>query len=194
MGKSKINHNVKIAVLAAISAILMYVDIPLWFAPAFYKIDLSEVAVMIGAFAFGPLAGVLIELFKIVLILIIKGTSTGFVGEAANFLIGCSYVLPAAVFYARRKNKKSAIIGMAMGAVVMTIIGCVVNAYIMIPAYAAAFKMPLDAIVALGTKVNSNIKSVTSLVLLATAPFNVFKGVLVGVITYLLYKRVRHLL
>ena len=194
MKKSVLNKNVKIAMLSAVSALLMYVDIPLWFAPPFYKIDLSEVAVMIGAFALGPVAGVFIELFKIVLILLIKGTTTGFVGEAANFIIGCSFVLPAAIIYQKCKTKKSAIIGMAIGTAVMTAIGCVINAFVLIPAYAAAFKMPLDAIIALGTKVNSGINSLATLVLFATAPFNILKGILVGIITCLLYKRVRFIL
>lgn len=180
--------------LSAVAALLMYMDIPLWFAPSFYKIDLSEVAAMVGAFALGPIAGVAIEALKIVLILLIKGTHTGCVGEFANFLIGCALILPAAVAYQRNKSKKNAVLGMIAGTIFMTVIGSVINAYVLIPAYAKAFNMPLEAIVGMGTKINGRIDSVNTLVLYATVPFNILKGIIVGIITALLYKRIRPIL
>ena len=194
MKKNRINKLVKISMLSAVAALLMYVDIPLWFAPPFYKIDLSEVAVLVGAFAIGPLAGFAVEVIKILIILLIKGSQTGFVGEAANLLIGCSLVLPAAYIYKKHKTKRNALIGIAVGTLIMTLIGCVINAYILIPAYAKAFKMPLDAIIKMGTELNSRITSVKTLVIYATAPFNILKGVLVGIITSLLYKRISPIL
>lgn len=194
MENSKVNKMVKIAMLAAVSALLMYIEIPLWFAPPFYEIDLSEVPVLIGAFSMGPLAGTLIELVKILVKLVIKGTQTYGVGECANFFIGCALVLPAALVYKKNKTQKGAIIGMVVGTLVMTFIGCFINAYVMLPAYSAAFKMPIDALVAMGTKVNKNITSMSTFVFFAVVPFNFIKCVIVSVITFLLYKRVRTIL
>ena len=101
-----INMIAKIAVMGALAGALMFFEFPLPFLPPFYKIDFSEVAVLISGFALGPLAAVLVEFIKIVVHLLIKGTTTLFVGELANFLIGCSFVVPAALIYKYHKNKR----------------------------------------------------------------------------------------
>ena len=97
-----------IGVMSAISGILMCFEIPLWFAPPFYKLDFSELPVLICGFAFGPVAGVLAEAVKILIKLILKGTSTAFVGDLANFVVGCSFILTATIIYHIKKNKKTA--------------------------------------------------------------------------------------
>ena len=109
----KTRYMVQVAMLGAAAVVLMFFDIPLPFAPSFYKIDLSEVPVLIGAFAMGPLAGAAIELIKILLNLVMKGSTTAGVGEVANFLIGCAYVMPAAWIYKTQKTKKNAMIGIS---------------------------------------------------------------------------------
>ena len=87
------------AMFSAIAMILHLLDFTLPFAPFFYRLDFSELPVLIGAFAFGPVTGVVIEAVKILLKLLIKGTSTAFVGDLANFVIGCSFILPASTIY-----------------------------------------------------------------------------------------------
>ena len=144
----------KVGLLGAISFILMYLEIPLWFAPGFYKIDFSEVSVLIGAFALGPIPGVAIEFIKIVLHLILKGTTTAGVGDFANFFIGCAYIVPAALIYRGHKTMKGALMGTAIGTVCMTIFGSLLNAFVLLPVYATAFGMPLDQIVEMGTAIN----------------------------------------
>ena len=99
-----------IGVFSAIAVVLHIFDFPVFFAPEFYKLDFSEIPALIGAFAFGPVAGVMIEFCKIVLKLFIKGTSTAFVGDLANFAVGCSFILPASIIYMFKKSKKNAII------------------------------------------------------------------------------------
>ncbi len=188
--KTNVRKMVMIAMLGAVSMILMWFEIPLWFAPPFYKIDLSEVPVMIGTFALGPVSGILIELIKVILKVITKGTTTAFVGDAANFLIGCALIVPAGIIYSRCKSKKNAMLGMIVGTAVMTVAGCLINAYVMLPVYGKAFGMPMDALVAMGSAVNPAIKGLGTFVILAVAPFNLLKGVLVSVATLLLYKHV----
>ena len=183
--KTKVNTRtlVQIGMLSALAIILMQFEIPLPFAPAFYKIDFSEVPVLIGCFSMGPFAGVLIELIKVILNVAIKGTMTMGIGDAANFLIGCAFCVPAALIYQKKRTKSGAVTGMVLGTVIMTILGCVLNAYILLPVYAKAFEMPLDALVSMGTEVNGAITGLMTFVLFAVAPFNLLKGILVSLPT-----------
>ena len=191
--KSKVNIRmiVQIGMLSAIAVVLMLFEIPLPFAPSFYEIDFSEIPVMIGCFVMGPMAGAVIEFIKILLNLMINGTVTAGVGEAANFVIGCALCVPAGLVYKRDHTRKGALIGMAVGTVIMTVMGCFINAYILLPAYGAAFGMPIDALVEMGSAVNSHITSLTTFVIFAVAPFNLLKGTLVSLIVFIIYKKIR---
>lgn len=183
-----------IGIFAAMAALLMYFELPLPFAPSFYQIDLSEVPVLICSFSLGPVAGVVCELVKVILKLLLKGTTTAFVGDFANFVVGCSFVLPATILYHRHKTKKGAIVGMATGTVVMSVFGSFFNAVYLLPAFSALYGMPLEQLVEMGTAVNGMVNSVSTLVLFAVMPFNIVKGVVVSLLTALLYKRVERLL
>lgn len=179
-----------IGMLGAIAVVLMLFEIPLPFAPSFYEIDFSEVPVLIGCFSMGPVAGALVEMVKVVLNLVINGTDTAGVGEFANFLIGCALCVPAGIIYKKKKTKKSAVIGMVVGTIFLTITGCFINAYLLLPTYAKAFELPIDALVQMGSAVNANITDLFSFVIFAVAPFNFLKGVLVSVIVLLIYKKI----
>lgn len=183
-----------VGIFAAMAAVLMYFELPLPFAPSFYEIDLSEVPVLICSFSLGPVAGVVCELVKVILKLLLKGTSTAFVGDFANFVVGCSFILPATVIYHRFKTKKGAMIGMVTGTVVMSVFGSLFNAVYLLPAFATLYGVPLEQLVAMGTAVNGMINSVSTLVLFAVVPFNIVKGTIVSLLTTLLYKRVERLL
>ncbi len=183
-----------IGMLSALAFIIMYFEVPLPFLPSFYKIDFSEVPVLIGGFAMGPVAAAIIEAVKVILHLVIKGTSTAGIGDFANFIIGCGLVVPASIIYKYHKSRKSAMIGMAVGILVMAVVGGFLNAFVLLPAYAAAFHMPMEAIVGMGTSVNHAIVDVPTLVLFATTPLNLIKGILASILTLLLYKRVSPLI
>lgn len=184
----------QIGMLGAISVVLMLFEIPLPFAPTFYKIDLSEVPVLIGSFAMGPAAGAFIELVKILLNFLINGTDTAGVGEVANYFIGISMCIPAAAVYQKIHSKKGAVIGCAIGTITMTVFGCFINAYIMLPAYASAFQLPIDTLVGMGTAINGKITNLFTFVVFAVAPFNLIKGIAVSVIVLLIYKKIRPIL
>lgn len=185
---------VQIGMLSAIAIILMQFEVPLPFAPPFYKIDFSEIPVLIGCFVMGPLAGAIVELIKVILNVVISGTTTGGVGDIANFLIGCAMCVPAGMIYKKSHTRKSALVGMAVGTVFMTVIGCILNAYVLLPVYAKAFEMPIDALVAMGTAVNHSITSLSTFVIFAVAPFNLLKGGLVSFIVFLIYKKISPIL
>ena len=182
------------AIFAALAGVLMLLEIPLFFAPGFYKLDLSELPVMICTFYLGPVAGVVSEFIKVFLKLIFKGTSTAFVGDFANFAVGCTFVLPASILYHAKPSRKSALLGMVVGTLVMTVFGSAFNALYLIPKFAQLFHMELEKIVGMGTSVNSHITSVYTLVLYAVVPFNLLKGAVVSLLTFLLYKRISPLM
>lgn len=188
---SKARRLCLIAVCSAIAAVLHILDFPLLFlAPEFYKLDFSELPVMLCGFYLGPSATVACEAVKILLKLLTKGTSTAFVGDFANFAVGCSLVLPAVMIYHTKKSRASALWGLVLGTAVITVFGSAFNALYLLPKFSQLFGLPLDSIIAMGGKINSNISSLQSFVLLAVAPLNLLKGVAVSVLTLLLYKRV----
>lgn len=175
---------------SAIAMILHLLDFPLPFAPFFYRLDFSELPVLIGAFAFGPVTGVVTEAVKILLKLFIKGTSTAFVGDLANFVIGCSFILPASTIYYFKKSKKSAITGCIIGTLILTLFGTAFNAVYLLPAFSKLYGMPLDSILAMGSEVNKLMTdgSIVSFVICCVAPMNLIKGGTVSVVTMLIYK------
>lgn len=182
------------AIFAALAGVLMFIEIPLFFAPSFYKIDLSEIPVLICTFYLGPVAGVAAELIKVLIKLLLKGTSTAFVGDFANFAVGCSFILPASMIYHAKPGRRSALIGMLVGTLVMTVFGSAFNAVYLLPKFAALYGMPMEAIIGMGTKINPSITSVSTLVLFAVVPFNLLKGAVDSLLTFLLYKRISPIL
>ena len=191
MERSRTRTIAQVAMLGAVAGVLMNFEIPLPFlAPSFYQLDFSEIPALIGSFAMGPVAGILIELVKILLNFVLTGTSTAGVGEIANFVIGCALCVPAGIIYRRNRTRKNALIGMATGTILMTVLGCFVNAYVLLPAYGAAFGMPVSKLVGLGTAVNPHITSLSTFVIFAVAPFNLIKGVAVSAIVFVIYKKI----
>ena len=180
-----------IAICGAIAAILHILDFPLLFlAPEFYKLDFSELPVMLCGFFLGPSAAVFCEIIKILLKLLLKGTSTAFVGDFANFVVGCSLVLPAIWIYHTKKSRSTALWGCIIGTVALTIIGSAFNAIYLLPKFSQLFGLTLDVIIGMGTAIHGSINSVTTFVMLCVAPLNLVKGTVVSVLTMLLYKRV----
>lgn len=187
-----VRHLVLIGMFGALATVLMMFEIPIPFiAPPFYQLDFSEIPVLVGTFAMGPTAGVLIELIKILLKLLLKGTTTAYVGDFANFCIGCCFLLPAGIIYKRKKTKKGAIAGMVVGTLIMAAIGGLLNAYIMLPFFSELYGIPMDALIGMGTEINTLITNVPTFVLIAVVPFNLLKGFIVSMVTALIYKRVR---
>lgn len=184
----------QIGVLSGIAFLLKMFEFPLWFAPVFYRLDFSELTVLIGGFALGPVAGILIELIKELLYLIIHGSTTAGIGELASFVINCSMVISSAVIYKQHKIRRTAIIGLVIGTLALIFVGSLMNAYVLLPLYAAAYHMPMSALISMGSVINPSITNLQTFILLAVAPFNLFKGVTVSCLTMLLYKRVSPIL
>ena len=178
------------AMCSALAGLLMLLEFPVPFAPEFYKIDLSELPVLFCGFCLGPVAGVICEFIKVMIKLLLKGTTTAFVGDFANFAVGCALVLPASIIYHLKKTKRGAVIALTAGTLCMTIFGSAFNAFYLLPKFSQLFGIPMEAIISMGSAVNSAIKSVGTLVLFAVVPLNLLKGFLVSLLTFALYKRV----
>lgn len=181
-----------VGVFSAIAAVLMLFEFPVFWAPGNYKLDFSELPILIGAFAFGPVAGVLMEFIKILLNLCMDGTGTAFIGELANFAVGCSFVLPASVIYRFGKTKKSAVWACVIGTVAITVFGTAFNAVYLLPAFDKAGMMPVEKMIQAGMALNPLVREgdIWSFVAACVAPLNFLKGLAVSVITLFVYKKI----
>ena len=178
-----------IAVLTALSYILFMISITI---VEFYSLDLSNLPVLLGAFSMGPVAGLIILGLKSLIGCLTS--STMYVGELADFIMGAAFVLPAALIYQRNKSRKGALIGMITGTVALILAGCLTNAYLLIPFYLKAFGMPMEAIIGMCAQALPFVDTELKVILFVTAPFNLLKGVVLCVLTYMIYKPLSPLL
>ena len=178
------------AVLSAIAFVLAFFEFPVPLSPSFARMDLSDLPALIGAFAYGPAAGILIELVKNALQLLTS--STGGIGELANFIMGSSFVAVAGLIYKFRKTKKTAMIACLTASVVMGIVAAIVNYFILLPVFEAF--MPLDQLIASFGEFIPFIKTKLDVVLFNAFPFNLLKGIGISIVTMLLYKRLTPIL
>ncbi len=194
MSQEKRNANAmfnltRCGLLAAMAVILYYIEIPV---VAFYKLDLSTMPAILAGFAMGPVQGAAVVIVKNLVHML--GTSTACVGEMADILMSCAFVIPASLLYRRNKTRKGALRAMLAGGAAMTVAGVLVNYFILIPAYQVLMNLPLEVIIGMGQKVLSFVDSTLKLVIFITAPFNLLKAAVLSGTTYLLYKRVSPLL
>lgn len=184
-----------IGMFSALAAVLMYFEVPLWFAPPeIYKLDFSEIPVLICSFIFGPVSGIICELVKILIKLVIKPTSTAFVGEFANFLVGCSFVVPASAIYHFGKSRKKAVVGMVAGTFMIAVVGSLLNALFLLPVFSVFYGIDLNVIVSMGTALNSTVTDVMTFAALIVVPFNLIKGILVSITVFFIYKPISSIL
>ncbi len=184
-----VQYMTRIAILGALSAILFMIEIPVI---AFYKLDVSTLPALLGAFSMGPMAGLAILLIKNIFGLL--HSTSMYVGELADFIMGAAYILPAALIYRYKKSRKNALIGMIAGTVTMIIVAVLVNWKIMIPFYMTAYGMPMEKVVAMAQSAMPFVDTEWELLMYVTAPFNLLKGIVLSALTFLLYKRLSPLL
>ena len=165
-----------IAMLSAAAGILMLMEFPIPIFPSFLEIDFSDLPALLGSFLISPVAGVVIVFLKIVINLLFTGTATGFIGEAANFVIGVSFVIPAGLIYQNNKTKRGAVTGMLFGILSMAVIGGFANYFVLIPLFIKG--MPANEL--------------SKLVIYSIIPFNILKGTMSSILAFLLYKRLSH--
>ena len=193
MRNEKLVRLIKISLLAVMAFLLMYIELPIPIFPEFLKIDISDLPALLGAFALGPVAGVIIELFKNILHGMLA-SKTAFIGELANFLVGSCLILVSGYIYKVRKSKKGAIVGLLIGVVCMSIFAAILNYFVVLPLYETVLGFPISAVVGMGSKLNHNINDLNSFVIWMIIPFNIFKGIIISAMTLALYKSVSPIL
>lgn len=187
----KTSSLVKIGLLSAIALALMLLDFAIPIFPAFLQLDISDVPVVVGTLAMGPLAGIMIELIKNILHALIATTTMG-IGEVANFIVGIAYIIPLGILYNKNKNTKNVVLGLISGTIIMTIVAGIFNYFILIPLYSTiVFNQPISAFVAMAAQVNGLITNFITMILLAIVPFNLLKGIIISVLGYYLYKMLK---
>ncbi|MCX7694669.1 MAG: ECF transporter S component [Caloramator sp.] len=190
---SKTQKLTKISMLAAVAYLIMFIEFPLPLFPEFLKIDLSDVPALFSAFAFGPVFGVVVEAVKNLLHLITKGNTSG-IGELANFIVGSSLVYTAGALYKRDKTKKGAVLSLIAGVLVMAIVASVANYYVFLPLYEKVLHFPIKAVVQITSKVNKLVVDLNTLIVYCIMPFNLIKGTIASLVTFVLYKKMHTIL
>ncbi len=181
---------IRIAILGAVSAVLFYFEVPI--IPPIYKLDLSAVPALIAGFAMGPGASLGVMAVKD-LIGLTHTTSLG-IGELADFLMSGSMTAIAALIYQKHRTFKGAVLSLGIGTLTMSAVAALANYFIMIPFYVQVMNMSPDTILMLIAKTVPAVDSLWKMILLAVVPFNLLKGVVLSVVTILLYKRISPLL
>lgn len=189
-GSERTHFMVKVSLLSVIAFVIMLMEFPIPMFPSFLMLDLSDLPALVAGFALGPVAGISVELIKNLLHLV--KTTSGGIGELANFLVGVALVAPAAWIYALKKDKRHALLGLVVGILCMGIMGALANYFILLPFYSKMF--PMEVIVGMAAKVNPAVNSLWTLILYTVLPFNLVKGAVISVVTLLLYKHISPLL
>lgn len=187
--KQSLKRMALIAMLGALSGVLMLFKLQVPLMPPFYTLDIGDLPALFGGFLMGPMAGFFIIVLKLLIKLVQQGSDSLLVGELSNFVCSVCFVLPASMIYRRNRSKQGAVRGMIAGGVIMTVAGMISNAYVMLPLYAAVYGLSMDKIVDMCHVLNPAIDSVASLIMFGTLPFNVLKAGVVSLITLIVYKK-----
>ena len=188
--KKDTTHKLTVAaMLSAVAFILMFIEFPIpMLIPAFIKMDFSDLPALLGAFALGPVYGVIISFMKNLLHIVIKGTSTACVGELSNFILGAIFSAVAGYLYKHHKSRKTAIIGAVAGAVAMGVLSVPSNYFVVYPAYVQFYHMPLEAILGMYQAILPSADSLIKCLVIFNMPFTLVKGLLDAAICMLIYK------
>lgn len=190
--RSRINYLVKVALLSALSFVLMYLEFPIGIVPPWLKLDFSDLPAVLAAFSLGPVAGVICQVVKVLLFTLIHGTTSGFIGELGNLLMGIALVLPAGLIYKYKHNRKFALISMIVGIVSMTVMSFISNYFLLIPVYAEM--MGLEAIIGMCTAIVPAADSVMAYCLIFAMPFTFAKALIDCIVIFLCYKKISPIL
>ena len=185
IASSKTRKMTLIGIFAAISTVFMFFELPLPFMPPFLKFDPSGVPILLASMLFGPSAAISVALIKDVIHLL--STTTGGVGELADFLILSAFSAVVGLIYQKRRDLKAVLWATLAGTVTCAVVGSLANYYLLIPFFSKI--MPLDAIFAACAEINPAIDGLSAYILFGALPFNLIKGLLLTLFTFLLYRR-----
>ena len=177
------------AMLSAVAFILMFIEFPIpALIPAFVKLDISDLPELLAAFSLGPIYGVIVTLLKNVLFSVLHGTSSAYVGELFNFIMGSVFSFTAGFIYQRKKSRKSALTGALVGALLMAVLSVPLNYFVVYPAYVVCYHLPLETIIGMYQAILPSADSLIKCLVIFNLPFTLVKGLLDAVLCLLIYK------
>ena len=196
MSAEKKTHKLTVtAMLSAVAFLLMFIEFPIpALIPSFVKMDISDLPELLAAFSLGPIYGVAVTFLKNLLHIVFKGTSSAYVGELCNFLLGAVFSLAAGFIYQRKKSRKSALVGAIIGAALMAIVSVPLNYFVVYPAYVVCYGMPLEAIIGMYQAILPSADSLIKCLTIFNMPFTFCKGMLDVLLCFLIYKPLSPLL
>ena len=195
MSRSRTHSITVTAMLSAVAFALMFIEMPIpALIPSFVKLDISDLPELLAAFSLGPVYGVAVTFLKNLLHILIKGTSSAYVGELFNFLMGSVFAFTAGVIYQRKKTRATALLGAVAGAVLMAVLSVPLNFYLVYPAYVVCYGLPLEAIIGMYQAILPSADSLIKCLVIFNLPFTLFKGLLDVALCFLIYKPLSPLL
>lgn len=189
--KNNVRRIAVTGMLSAVAVVLMYLEIPIPIMPGFIKFDFSDLPALLGAYALGPVAGVIICLIKNLVHL--AASQSMLVGELSNFILGSVFVLIAGLVYKKRKSKSGALVGGVCGAVFMGLFSVISNYFVVYPVY-YRLAMPETVILSLYQAILPSMKSIMQCLICFNLPFTIAKGLICVAISMLIYKPLSPLL
>ena len=183
------------AMLSAVAFVLMFIEFPIpALIPSFVKLDISDLPELLAAFSMGPLYGVAVTLVKNLLFILLHGTSSAYVGELFNFLMGSVFAFTAGIIYQRKKSRTTALLGAVAGAVLMAVLSVPLNFYLVYPAYVVCYGLPLEAIIGMYQAIRPSTNGLLECLVVFNMPFTFCKGMLDVLLCFLIYKPLSPLL
>ena len=195
VSRSRTHRITVTAMLSAVAFALMFIEMPIpALIPSFVKLDISDLPELLAAFSLGPVYGVAVTFLKNLLHILIKGTSSAYVGELFNFLMGSVFAFTAGVIYQRKKSRATALLGAVAGAVLMAVLSVPLNYFLVYPAYVVCYGLPLEAIIGMYQAILPSADSLIKCLVIFNLPFTFFKGMLDVALCFLIYKPLSPLL
>lgn len=191
MKNKKVRYAAVVGIMSAIAVVLQFLEFPIPLVPSFIKFDFSDLPGLITAFAFGPVAGVLVSLIKNIIHLLV--TQSGGVGELANFLIAAVFTLSAGLIYTFNKTRSGALIA-SLSASALSAVSCIItNYYIIYPIY-YKIAMPKEAILGMYKQILPSVDSIFKSLLIFNVPFTFVKGLIISLLCFIVYKKLSPIL
>jgi len=175
-----------VGMLTAVAVVLQYLEIVIPIMPSFIKFDFSDLPALIGAFAYGPVAGIVIEFLKNLIHCAVSQSAT--IGELSNFILGAAFTATAGLIYLKGKTKRSALIGGIVGAIVMALVSIPSNYFVVYPVYYSVYGLPMEVVLSLYQAILPGVKNILQCLLIFNFPFTLVKGLISVVISMLIYK------
>ena len=181
---------VQIAIFSAIAAVISMIRIPVFFAPSFYRLDLSDAVVLVSCFSLGPASAFMTELLKVFLKILIKGSASMGIADLAKLTIGLALVLPASVIYKKNRTFKGAYLSLLAGIFCSVVVAALMNYFVLLPAFEALFSISEQSIVAMAQAVNPLITDRLTFILFVVCPFNLLESVINVAIAAIIFSRI----